>query len=335
MRRIGRERGAQRGLDEPVNGDVLIGERDQVVVGEQGQGFVDGGRSGGRRPGLHRYRESGAGYGLGRVPREGVEQLRRQGGGLLQGPERGAPDAGDGPVRVVAVAGGVQHRGGRPGENVPVRGEGHAGLPEVRTCLREGQGQVTELRGQGVGLPEVVTGGLRPGHGQATQQADRRLRGQHVDAQRLCAGTPAVRAPAGDELVPVAAEPSEVGVDVRGVLGVVEDEEPAVVRLEPQDRPLGLLIRQCAQRPAGVQKDREIGEGRVHLLAALGDDPPDKGVIGTVLTDVPHGEGRLAHPAQAVQRLELGDDPLAEGEGPPNARHVAGPAHEGLGHAQR
>lgn len=53
-----------------------------------------------------------------------------------------------------------------------------------------------------------------------------------------------------------------------------------------------------------------------------------------MLTGVPQCERRLTHSAQAVQRLRLSDDPLAEGEGPPDARHVAGPAHEGLGHAQ-
>lgn len=243
VRRAGQERAAQCGLDEPVHGDVLIGERDQVVSGEQAQSSVDRRRSDGRRLRLLRHRESGTRYGLGRVPGKSVEQPCGQGCAPLQGPERRTPDAGDGPVGVVTGAGGVQHRRGRLCEKGSVRGEGHAGLPEIGTCLRECQRQVAELRGQGLGLPDLVPGRLPSGHGQTAQQAHRRPRGQHVDAQRLCTGAPTVRAAAGDELVSVAVESSEVGVEVRGALGVVEDEEPAVVGLEPEDRPLGLLVR--------------------------------------------------------------------------------------------
>jgi len=105
-------------------------------------------------------------------------------------------------------------------------------------------------------------------------------------------------------------------LQVGGLLGVVEDQQPAVApaqlvkqRLEG----LSLLGRVGQAKPPG-EGDQLPGNGE----RLLGRDPPDQVVVGLVAVGVLDGELGLADPAEPLHRLGL--TPLGPGRPPPPSR---------------
>ncbi|OEV32394.1 hypothetical protein HS99_0017015 [Kitasatospora aureofaciens] len=315
---------AQHGLEQAVHGDG-VAEGDQVVVGEQPQCPV------------HLVRaalpEGGEGFArqrLGGVPGQGAQQVDGEGRGVLDGPQRGPPEAGDG------VLGPRSHRPGVP-QQFAVRREGGAGLLYVGAGLGEGDRQVAQLVGEGAGL--VLLGRIE-GRARVRRPAEQPggLGGvEDVDPYGPDARVPAARAAAGDQLVAAAEQPADVGGEVSRVLGVVVDEQPAVVGAQPGDGPLDLLAGRGGEGPGGVEVDGESGEGLGELSLGLGGDPPDQPVVVGPRVGVVQGEAGLADAAEAVEGGGLGDQPAAAvvrqgvGDGP----QLALPADESAGGAGR
>ncbi len=86
------------------------------------------------------------------------------------------------------------------------------------------------------------------------------------------------------------------------VVGVVEDQQPALVGLAPaQCVAGGLGSLGHVVTDAQAQSDRQVRHGAVQQLGLLGGDPPDDVVVGHVAVGVLDGELCLPDAAEAVQ----------------------------------
>jgi hypothetical protein len=100
-----------------------------------------------------------------------------------------------------------------------------------------------------------------------------------------------------------AAELAKQRLDVRRVFDVVEDQQPAVVCLEPADCPFG-RVRGCPrQRDLRPQPARQRGQARLYLTWVYGGDPPGQAMVSAMPTRVLQGQLGLADAAKAVNDL--------------------------------
>ena len=272
--------------------------------------------------GLRVGAEQAARDGVRRQEGQQLEERAGRGAAALGGLDRGLPDGGDA-VRVVGVL--------RPvGEDAPARlaqalavGRDVDGqLVEVGAGLGEGEREVVEVGGEPLGL------GAQGGVGRGADEEGDGVRGrQQVELDRARGAAPEALA-RGDEDVAGAGR-RQVGAQLGGARGVVEDEQPAGRALQPgADRgDQGRLVGR-----GGVEAQRR-GEGGVvggERGRLLGAQPADQVVVGEVGVGVGQRELRLADAAEAGDGLRLGDGGgAAGGEGVAERLQLGGAADEG------
>lgn len=116
----------------------------------------------------------------------------------------------------------------------------------------------------------------------------------------------------------------EVAPEPLGVVGVVEDQQPAVRRNSAAQQVDGLLGgRGHVVAALGAEPDGEFGEAGHHIVGLLGRYPPDQVVVGHEAVHVLQGHLGLADAAEPVQGLRLGKD-----DGHPAAELVAHPLQD-------
>ncbi|EPJ38647.1 hypothetical protein STAFG_4285 [Streptomyces afghaniensis 772] len=240
--------------------------------------------------------------GLGRHAGADVEQLPGAGVVLLDALQRDVPGSRDGD-RVVGVRVEFEDLRAALGQQVEVLVDLHArdGPPGARLLHRERQ------VAQGLGEPVGVLGGQVGGT--LLEQFDRLLPLEDVHRQRCGHPFPGA-VPGGDDDLPGAVG-GEVGAYRLDVLGVVEDEQPVVVRGSGAQRfehgGHGGVGRGGAQAVltgrSDAQLGRELGEGGQDEALAFGGDPADHLVVVLVGVDVLQRQLGLSDPAQPVQRM--------------------------------
>lgn len=228
--------------------------------------------------------------------------------------------------------------GGEPAfaDHAQVLGGLHAGLAEPGGGLDEGQGYVSELGGDLVGLgggdvrgpAHEVGGGFR-----AVEVADREHVG--VFAPAVVAG--------GDE--DVAGAVREHDVDALDVVPAVEDDEPAAVRFAAAEG-FAHGADAFAGLAAGGQAegDGEFAEAVALDVPVVGADPPDDVVVGAEAVGVLGGDLGLSdagHAEEGVRGvaalgvheplLQLGEELVAAGEARVAARDLAPDVRRGVG----
>ena len=187
------------------------------------------------------------------------------------------------------------------GEQLDVVGGGQLGLVQVGGGLFQGQRQVTEQLSKGVG---VVVG--EPGR-PAAQQGDGFGVGKHVEVEHRAEVAETATA-GGDQDVAVPA--GQDRPDVVDVLGVVEDQQPALSASQ-----LGTDCPHCGVRVrVGWQAEwsGERGDLAGDQTGLLGVDPPHQVIGGGMPVGVlDHGLG-LAYSPQPVHRLNRHGRPRTE-----------------------
>ena len=134
--------------------------------------------------------------------------------------------------------------------------------------------------------------------------------GEDVHLQRLGGMRPGL-VPRGDDDVPGAG--GQVRLELLGVVGIVEDEQPVRGGVAAQllQRGLGRFGHVVADLQAHLAG--QVGERPADLLGPLRWHPPDEVVVGHEAVRVLQRELGLAHAAQPVQRLGDHDGPAAAG----------------------
>ena len=127
---------------------------------------------------------------------------------------------------------------------------------------------------------------------------------EDVDGQRVAVLRPGL-VPGGDEDVPGPLRREEP-LELLGVVGVVEDEQPAG-RGHAAPQQVDGLLRGGRHVLAALRAEPygEFGETGDHVVALFGGDPPDQVVVGHEAVDVFEGHLCLADAAESVQRLRL------------------------------
>ena len=288
---------AQDGLGEPVHLQPAVIDTGQRLPRQMGQGLPPGQRV--RGPGRQLAGQDADGGGEQALRDRFGCQERAHAGQL----GRGRVLAGE-PVRNQA-GGGRQRPRVRPrrplGQQLPGPGPQqhqeligcHAGVRHEPRRLGDGQRQVPELGGE----PVRVGSGE---HGDPGLQDRHRLGpGEHVHLDRRGDLVPAPL-PGGDQHVPAAAR--QPRCHVRGVLGVVEDQQPpaAVPQLGQHRRP-----HRLGPGPGlhASQRKAKGGDLVPDQPALLGVDPPGQVIGPGEPVRVLGCQLGLAHPTHPVQRL--------------------------------
>jgi hypothetical protein len=178
---------------------------------------------------------------------------------------------------------------------------------QIGASLLQRQGQVTEVGGKGRGVLALFRcGDMLCSEGEGAQQVHGSLGVEQAQGHGGGDGVPAGRGAAGGQVMPVG-QCTEVVAQIGGVFDVVEDEQPAGMPLQPQDRPRRSLLHAFRGRPVRAQPRGEGGQAGDDLLGARGVDPPHQRVAAPIGVGVVQGERALADPAQPVNRLRPGD----------------------------
>ena len=195
-------------------------------------------------------------------------------------------------------------------------------LADVGRGLLQCQRQVAEVGGE-----VVRRSGVREA-GQLSEHGDARGPVEHAETQR---GQPET-CPAGSAQIPTRRHhhmppacylPQQVG-DVLDSLDIVEDQQPALVRLQPAHRPC-LRIRQGRNR---VQALGQLRQAQTYVLRRVCCDPPHQPIPVGVRAGVMQNQLRLADPTQAVHGcLSYGHATCTTSQQPTQLRQIAADEH--------
>ncbi|WP_239517814.1 hypothetical protein [Streptomyces sp. ICC1] len=228
-----------------------------------------------------------------------------------------------------ASGGGGEHPGGAAGELGEVAGVRGLVVLDVGAGLFQGQGEEAEFGGKVRGVLPVPLAGLA---GDVDEEFHGGVGSKHVQGNGVGGQVvPSNSATSGDQMVATGELADERG-DVVGMFGIVHDQQPSGVGLQPAGGPLCVVLgRGVGEAPAGrVQAQGQFREPGFDRVGARRGEPPHERVLVTVGMGVMQGKGTLSDPAEAVDGLRH-DGGRAPHGGPQSPHLVISTKKEGTG----